>query len=168
MEDCDRISTSAHTSGIFSSRSSYADLDASIFDDDVFQARATTPLLARVPDEPWYMRLLSEWCDAWENVRDLWQTRDCWSKLDAMICFVLLPVRVIRKAASPHNHVTIPDHTSICYLFLLMCYTFVINLIELTEDNRRRDVFAAACMVLAIAAMLYIFYKGSSSSRPLP
>ena len=157
MEDCDRISTTAHTSGIFSSRSSYADLDASIFDDDVFQARATTPLLARVPDEPWYMRLLSEWCAAWENVRNLWQTRDCWSKLDAMICFVLLPVRVIRKAASPHNHVTIPDHTSVCYLFLLMCYTFVLNLIEPDKGYRRREIFASACMVLAIAAMLYIY-----------
>ena len=74
MEDCDRISTTVHTSGIFSSRSSYADLDASIFDDDVIPARMTTPLLARVPDEPWYIRLLSEWCDAWENVRNLWQS----------------------------------------------------------------------------------------------
>ena len=157
MEDSGRISTTALTSGIFSSQSSFAEVDASTFDDDVFAARTTTPLLARVPDDPWYLRLLSEWCDAWGNVRDLWQTRDCWSKLNAIICFVLLPVRVIRRAASPHNHVTIPDHASICYLFLLMCYTFVLNLVELDEDNSRRDIYASACMVLAIAAMLYIY-----------
>ena len=176
MEDSDRISTTAHTSGIFSSRSSYADLDASILDDDVIPARTTTPLLARVPDEPWYMRLLSEWCDAWENVRDLWQTRDCWSRLNAMICFVLLPVRVIRKAASPHNHVIIPDHTSICYLFLLMCYTFVINLVDLNTDEihekrgsrERRDVFMSSCMVLAIAAMLYIYLSTKDRVRHDP
>mgnify|MGYP002803388143 CR=1 FL=1 len=157
MEDSNRISTTALTSGVFSSQSSFAEVDASTFDDDFFAAGTTTPLLARVPDDPWYMRLLSEWCDAWENVRDLWQTRDCWSKLNAIICFVLLPFRVMRRAASPHNHVTIPDHTSICYLFLLMCYTFVLNLVELDEDNSRRDIFASVCMVLAIAAMLYIY-----------
>ena len=162
MEDSGRISTRSHTSGIYSAQGSYAEIDASTFDDDVFLPRTTTPLLARVPNDLWYMRLLSELCDAWKNVRDLWQTRDCWSKLSAIICFVLLPVRVIRRAASPHNHVTIPDHASVCYLSLLMCYTFVINLVESNNDptggnRKRRDVFMSCCMVLAIAAMLYIY-----------
>ena len=157
MEDSARISTTALTSGIFSSQSSFAEVDASILDDDVFPARTTTLLSARVPDDLWYLRLLSEWCDACENVRELWQMRDCWSKLNAIISFVLLPVRVIRRAASPYNHVTIPDHTSIGYLFLLMCYTFVLNLVKLNDDNSRRDIYASACMVLAIAAMLYIY-----------
>ncbi|CAB3984303.1 Hypothetical predicted protein [Paramuricea clavata] len=126
-----------------------------MFDDDVFPFQTTTPI-ERLPEDPWYMRLLSEWCDAWENVRDLWRTRDCWSKLYAIVSFVCLPLRAIRRASSHHNNITIPDHASMCYLFLLMCYTFVLNLIELGESNKRRDTFVASCMALAIPAMLYV------------
>ncbi len=156
MEGDSRMSTIARSSGISSARSSFSATNQSIFDDDVFPVRSTTPIEARVPEQLWYMRLLSELCDAWENVRDLWRIRDCWSKLYAIVSFVYLPVRVIRRAASPHNNITIPDHASVCYLFLLMCYAFVVNLVKLNGSNERRDVFVACCMVLAIAAMLYL------------
>ena len=157
MEGGSGMSTIARSSGISSAPSSFSETNPLIFDDDVFPVRSTTPIEARVPEQLWYMRLLSELCDALENVRDLWRTRDCWSKLYAIVSFVYLPVRVIRRAASPHNNITIPDHASVCYLFLLMCYTFVINLVELNGSNERRDVFVACCMVLAIAAMLYLY-----------
>ena len=161
MEGSSRISTTGVTgrsSGISSALTSFTEIDQSMFDNDVFPVRTTpTPLEERVPGDPWYMHLLSEWCDAWENVRDLWRTRDCWSKLYAILSFVCLPVRVIRRAASPHNNITIPDHASVCYLFLLMCYTFVLNLIRLDESNKRRDTFVAVCMALAIPAMLYLY-----------
>ena len=157
MEGGSGISTIARSSGISSAPSSFSETNPLIFDDDVFPVRSTTPIEARVPQQLWYMHLLSELCDAWENVRDLWRTRGCWSKLYAIVSFVYLPVRVIRRAASPHNNITIPDHASVCYLFLLMCYTFVVNLVKLNGSNERRDAFAASCMVLAIAAMLYIY-----------
>ena len=157
MEGSSRISTTARSSGISSARTSATEIDPSMFDDDVFPVRTTTPIEERVPEDPWYMHLLSEWCDAWENVRDLWRTRDCWSKLYAILSFVCLPVRVIRRAASPHNNITIPDHASVCYLFLLMCYTFVLNLVELDDSKKGRDYFVAGCMVLAILAMLYLY-----------
>jgi hypothetical protein len=157
MEGSSRISTTARSSGISSAGTSFTEIDPSMFDDDVFPVRTTTPIEERIPEGPWYMRLLSELFDAWENVRDLWRTRDCWSKLCAILSLVCLPVRVIRRAASPHNTITIPDHASVCYLFLLMCYTFVLNLVELDESNKRSDTFVAGCMVLAILAMLHLY-----------
>ncbi|CAB4028092.1 Hypothetical predicted protein [Paramuricea clavata] len=160
MEGSSRISTTgvtARSSGISSALTSVTEIDQSNFDNDVLPVRTTTPIEEMVPADPWYMHLLSEWCDAWGNVRDLWRARDCWSKLDAILSLVCLPVRVIRRAASPHNNITIPDHASVCYLFLLMCYTFVLNLIRLEYSNNRRDTFVAVCMALAIPAMLYLY-----------
>ncbi|CAB3984302.1 Hypothetical predicted protein [Paramuricea clavata] len=160
MEGSSRISTTGVTgrsSGISSARTSVTEIDPPMFDDDVFPVRTTTPNEEMVPECPWYMRLLSEWFDAWVNVHDLWRTRDCWSKLYAILSLVCLPVRVIRRAGSPHNNITIPDHTSVCYLFLLMCYTFVLNLIRLEYSNNTRDTFVAGCMALAILAMLYLY-----------
>ncbi len=152
-----RMSTVARSSGISSARSSFSATNQSIFDDDVVPVRSTTPIEARVPEQLWYMRLLSELCDAWENVRDLWRIQDCWSKIHAIVSFVYLPVRVIRGAASSHDNIRIPDHASVSYLFVLMCFTFVVNLVELDGSNKRRDVFVAFCMVLAIPAMFYLY-----------
>ena len=125
---------------------------------------ANTPVESRVPHEVWYMYFLSQWCDAWENVRSLWRERDCWSKCHAVVSLIFLPVRVVRNTASPQPNTTIPDHTSVSYLFLLMCYTFVLNLVQLNDGDRpqspsakRRHMHATACMVLAIVAMLYMF-----------
>lgn len=135
----------------------------SSFNEDVLPT-GTSPIESRVPHEVWYLYFLSQWCDAWENVRNLWRERDCWSKCHAVVSLIFLPVRVIINTASPQRNTTIPDHTSVSYLFLLMCYTFVLNLVQLnnggnleSEPAIRRHIYATACMVLAIVAMLYIF-----------
>ena len=109
------------------------------------------------PELLWYKRLLSECSYAWDDVIYMWQLRDCWSKFYAILSFIILPVSVIKRAATPQTNITIPDHASVCYLFVLTCFTLVINLIDLDRINSRRDVFVSGCMVLAIALMLYLY-----------
>ena len=109
------------------------------------------------PELLWYKRLLSECCHAWDDVINLWQMRDCWSRFYAILSFITLPVCVIKRAASPQTNITIPDHASVCYLFVLTCFTLVINLVDLDRINSRRDIFVSGCMVLAIALMLYLY-----------
>ena len=109
------------------------------------------------PELLWYKRLLSECCHAWNDVIYFWQMRDCRSKFYAILSFIILPVCVIKRAASPQTNITIPDHASVCYLFVLTCFTFVINLVDLNRINTRRDIFVSGCMVLAIALMLYLY-----------
>ena len=133
------------------------------FNEDVFR-NVTTPVESRVPHEVWYMYFLSQWIHAWDNVRSLWRGRGCWCKCQAVLSLILLPLRVIRNTASPQRNATIPDHASVSYLFLLMCYTFVLNLVQLNDGNAlnsqpviRRHLYVTVCMVLAIVAMLYLF-----------
>ena len=63
----------------------------------------------------------------------------------------------MKRAATPQTNITIPDHASVCYLFVLTCFTLVINLVDLDRINSRRDIFVSGCMVLAIALMLYLY-----------
>ena len=133
------------------------------FNEEVLR-NVTSPVESRVPHEVWYMYFLSQWIDAWDNVRSLWRERGCWCKCQAVLSLILLPLRVIRNTASPQRHATIPDHASVSYLFLLMCYTFVLNLVQLNHGNGlnsqpviRRHLYVTVCMVLAIVAMLYLF-----------
>ena len=95
----------------------------------------------------------------------MWQLRDCWSKFYAILSFIILPVSVIKRAATPQTNITIPDHASVCYLFVLTCFTFVINLIDLDRINSRRDIFVSGCMVLAIALMLYLYLFTQDRAR---
>jgi hypothetical protein len=135
MEDSNRSSTIEGSSGVVSAHSLPSDIDQ--------RSEASEPELL------WYKRFLSECCLAWGDVIDLWRIRDCRGKFYAILSFVVLPFRVIRRTASPHVNTTIPDHESLCYLFVLTCFTLVLNLVELDGKNSRRDIFVASCMIFA-------------------
>ena len=159
------------SSGISSAgTSSLTGLDLSLFNDDVNDLAngTTTPFEANPPELPWYKHVLSEWNAAWNECGDLWRTGGYQNKLYTIVFFLCLPACVIKRAASPERNITVPDHVSVGYLFLLMCYTFVINLFDFQTDLQVRYIFIASCMVLAIAAMLYVylFTKGRVRHDP--